>query len=106
MATHLGLACVFKVREGGGYIMVFKCPVCDGRGTVPLGFYNDESQEQCKACAGRGIVFGPEPQTVIVESPNRPTYLPFSGGKVNWPDGTIVCSGQARNEQSCYLETS
>jgi len=43
----------------------YKCPVCEGRGTVPAGFYNQsrymytyEPDVTCKSCFGRGIVYG------------------------------------------------
>lgn len=43
-----------------------RCPVCNGNGLVPNGFYNmtgniwttaDASPEQCRSCGGRGIVW-------------------------------------------------
>ena len=47
---------------------VYTCPVCNGRGFVPCGFYlsqtydgssvtDSTSTEVCKSCNGRGIVF-------------------------------------------------
>lgn len=45
-----------------------KCPVCEGRGTVPHGFYNSvhysctvtaANRETCKTCWGLGIVWEP-----------------------------------------------
>lgn len=51
----------------------YKCPVCDGIGTVPEGFYNRPPtvdwnpphvgtssvpvRETCRSCAGRGILW-------------------------------------------------
>jgi hypothetical protein len=41
-----------------------RCPVCDGRGTVPIGFYSDipiggSTQEPtCRFCGGLGGVWG------------------------------------------------
>lgn len=44
----------------------YKCPVCDGRGFVPNGFYNTFSQgyisvntspETCRTCNGSGVVW-------------------------------------------------
>jgi hypothetical protein len=43
---------------------VARCPVCDGRGTLPYGFYHDQPRDttgagpttQCRSCMGRGIV--------------------------------------------------
>jgi hypothetical protein len=40
-----------------------KCPVCDGKGTIPIGFYSDiavggDMQEPtCRTCKGDGIVW-------------------------------------------------
>lgn len=41
------------------------CPVCNGRGLVPHGFYNTQSyysstdvtEEICRSCGGSGIVW-------------------------------------------------
>jgi len=46
-------------------VKVVRCPVCDGCGTVPYGFYPDQPRDatgaghtQCRGCMGRGIVEG------------------------------------------------
>ena len=44
-------------------IKPYTCPVCEGRGTVPWGFYNSWSTmgvhpETCRSCGGTGIVWG------------------------------------------------
>jgi hypothetical protein len=41
--------------------MYQKCPVCEGRKSVPPGFYFDaasssESRETCKTCMGSGVI--------------------------------------------------
>lgn len=46
---------------------VFRCPVCDGRGIVPNGFYRavgvnewvsgSTTPETCRSCGGCGVVF-------------------------------------------------
>ena len=43
------------------------CPVCQGKGTVTAGFYEEGIQgttftgtETCKSCDGRGYVYVPE----------------------------------------------
>lgn len=44
----------------------YKCPVCDGRGIVPVGFYISTSDswtstgtsEPCRQCGGVGIIYG------------------------------------------------
>jgi len=45
-----------------------KCPVCEGRGNVPVGFYNpyglgtvsSTTPEECKTCHGSGIILEAE----------------------------------------------
>ena len=42
----------------------FKCPVCEGRGQVPSGFYTGMGgvvstvSERCQTCHGTGIIWG------------------------------------------------
>lgn len=45
--------------------MIYKCPVCDGKGVVPSGFYNvcgqnwysfNTKPETCRSCNGKGII--------------------------------------------------
>lgn len=45
--------------------MIYKCPVCDGKGFVPAGFYNTNGQswysfntspEVCRSCNGKGVI--------------------------------------------------
>lgn len=44
----------------------YKCPVCDGRGVVPGGFYlsvgqswtSNRSVETCRSCQGTGLIWG------------------------------------------------
>lgn len=46
----------------------FKCPICEGRGVVPGGFYTavtdcwswNTTQETCRQCGGTGIIWGME----------------------------------------------
>jgi DnaJ-class molecular chaperone len=43
----------------------YRCPICDGRGIVPGGFYNStnvcsvsyRSTEPCRACNGTGVLW-------------------------------------------------
>lgn len=43
----------------------YRCPVCDGKGIVPGGFYrstgdnwsSNSSTDVCKACGGSGIIW-------------------------------------------------
>jgi hypothetical protein len=47
-------------------VTIVRCPICEGRGIVPQGFYrhpsgipfssSDASHEECKACNGSGIL--------------------------------------------------
>jgi DnaJ-class molecular chaperone len=42
-----------------------RCPVCEGRGMVPQGFYGEQSvatqtgTEPCRSCGGAGIITTP-----------------------------------------------
>ena len=42
-----------------------RCPVCDGRGSVPVGFYDhggfstSTNSLECRACLGKGILWAP-----------------------------------------------
>ncbi len=66
---------------------LYKCPVCDGKGIVPAGFYlsatdiitvGSTAPETCKSCNGAGILWDytglPEYEVQQVTSPNY-TYL-------------------------------
>ena len=46
------------------YMRPYLCPVCDGRGALPRGFYGcpvvsttDAMPEMCRSCQGTGIVW-------------------------------------------------
>ena len=71
----------------------YVCPVCEGRGTVPEGFYDGpfqerEGQEKCKSCDGTGVIMT-EPPVVYppaicpcpseTRSPWPPFYGPMCG---------------------------
>jgi hypothetical protein len=43
----------------------YRCPVCEGRGRVPVGFYNPLLQDgnqptfqDCRSCRGSGVIWG------------------------------------------------
>ena len=42
----------------------FRCPVCEGCGTVPADFYarvgvgSSINREQCRSCSGSGVIWG------------------------------------------------
>ena len=55
-------------QKGMTNMSVYTCPVCNGRGFVPCGFYlsqtydgssvtDSTSTELCRSCGGRGIIF-------------------------------------------------
>lgn len=50
-----------------------KCPVCEGRGNVPAGFYSRSegittiTNEVCRTCNGSGIIY-PVPQCTTTNS--------------------------------------
>lgn len=53
----------------------YKCPVCEGRGIVPGGFYasigpystSTSVTEPCRACEGTGIIWGNEGVKLVGE---------------------------------------
>lgn len=43
--------------------MIYKCPVCNGKGIVPIGFYDlsgtstfKKIEDKCRSCNGTGII--------------------------------------------------
>ena len=57
-----------------------KCPVCNGSGQVPFGFYDPWywaggtyfTFETCRTCQGKGIIVRPEePEVIISYEPER-----------------------------------
>ena len=59
-------------------IKAVKCPVCEGRGFVPAGFYNPSggsgtavSTEKCRSCGGAGWVS-------VYDWDEAPSYTPAS----------------------------
>lgn len=70
----------------------YRCPICEGRGIVPGGFYtsigqtysSNRTSEQCRQCFGTGIIWGSDPIEVKPLNPrstgNPPSYL-----------GMVVC---------------
>lgn len=62
----------------------FRCPVCNGNGLVPNGFYSKTGEtwvsystqpETCRSCNGTGVVWGHDPQP----TPIGPRPNPFAG---------------------------
>jgi len=58
-----------------------KCPVCEGRGVVPAGFYVSNSAyfvsgtaaEVCKVCNGAGVCYPPDDYGPWIGTPDPPT---------------------------------
>ncbi len=65
--------------EGRGEMMQpHKCPICEGRGNVPDGFYSGDpnpvfAPEECKACNGTGILWGSD-FSIDVQAPDPEIY--------------------------------
>ena len=64
-----------------------RCPICDGTGKVPVGFYGeqgtDASMPYCKSCQGTGIVW----DYSVCAPYNPPTYY---GGTVIFPTDPYI----------------
>lgn len=70
--SYVGNATVVGILEGGEMNSVHICPVCNGVGTVPAGFYDpspssstDAARETCRTC-WRGII-------VLTDKPHPPS---------------------------------
>lgn len=48
-----------------------KCPVCEGKGRAPGGFYGDTGQltvgEKCRTCKGKGVLLVPHPEPIYAK---------------------------------------
>lgn len=54
-----------------------KCPVCEGKQTVPGGFYYDSLvREKCRSCNGNGVLLVPSTNPVYGRDPNVFGYAP------------------------------
>ena len=63
----------------------FKCPVCEGKGIVPNGFYDaigvntwttsDVTPETCRTCNGSGIIWGEDIEEVDFEDFQSDTFM-------------------------------
>ena len=53
------------VKIEGATSVPYVCPVCQGRTTLPAGFYDDvaapssATRETCRTCHGQGVLWGP-----------------------------------------------
>ena len=84
-----------------------RCPVCFGRGTVPLGFYEGETVApstsavlmtvRCRSCSGSGVLLNPSEPTPAV-TPHQIKYPHGSSGKSYAEQPTI--------DRSKFLNTS
>ena len=79
----------------------YKCPVCNGTGQVPAGFYDTETSinpqaEKCRSCEGTGIVWDKmqlSPWALQAPPYYTPPYTPNRGetGDPLPPWGTTTC---------------
>lgn len=57
-------------KDGRNSMKPYKCPICNGTGIVPGGFYlsvngycsSTNTTEMCRQCQGTGIIWGVEDQ--------------------------------------------
>lgn len=67
--------------RGRSPMQAVKCPVCEGRGTVPCGFYssgsNNTGPERCRSCGETGFLWGP------LLDPYSPADMRY------YPNGTV-----------------
>lgn len=87
---------------------VHKCPVCEGRGQVPAGFYYinsaptaiNTSPEICKSCHGKGVIFEYEGNDY-----NNP-YQPVTPYPYDFNYSTLIainsCSNCGNNDGMVY----
>lgn len=56
-----------------------RCPVCEGRGAVPAGFYStpgEAARETCRSCGGSGVIVTEAAAKVGGSDPLDLTYQP------------------------------
>lgn len=82
----------------------YKCPVCEGRGSLPSNFYTRDAGAtstadiQCRSCKGTGVLWSTSPGHVeptaapVPSTPSPPPFMPRRrDGYIMWPgDGVIV----------------
>ena len=63
---HYSKEPLIEIHENNKNIIQQKCPICEGKGIVPSGFYNtlpgctsisSNSYETCRNCESKGVVF-------------------------------------------------
>ena len=88
---------------------VYKCPVCEGRGTVPTNFYNtygsptivNTTEVTCRSCNGKGVIFDSEAFDNMPEIVAKPAVI--RPGDLGWTYiDTGSCSSCAHNDGMCY----
>lgn len=78
----------------------YKCPVCNGKGIVPNGFYNvinsyntnNTSAEVCRTCKGTGIVWGPDNSMPFVTGLSTEKTTIDCDAKVTTNNTDVVCA--------------
>lgn len=85
---------------------VYKCPVCEGRGHVPAGFYHtyqpptvvNTCPETCRSCNGKGVIFDTDCFYPHTNTPLPDDYK-FSYGTIC---GSNSCSNCGHNDGMVY----
>ncbi len=88
---------------------VYKCPVCEGRGQVPAGFYHtyhsgtvvNTCPETCKSCSGKGVIFDTDCFYPHVSTPLPDDYT-FGYGTLGTICGMNSCSNCGHNDGMVY----
>lgn len=82
-----------------------KCPVCDGKGKMPMGFYREGMAEECRSCEGRGLVWPPqpEPEQPFIEAIGKPVRIREVEIIRVWPDWTYRPYGYLEDYKHTYI---
>lgn len=83
--------------------MVQKCPVCEGRGTMPRSFYKDtpakkeeSGRVECKSCNGTGIV-----RDIVYPSMPFAPYPPYQEPVIPWQPWPTITGPQSPHGGYC-----
>ena len=93
-----------------------RCPICNGTGRVPFGFYGFSSgssvwvyDQMCKTCDGTGIVWEPDSASrrqldYKVPKETGPVYTIQNGDPPYWIMGSWIPDLDRETSTSCGLE--